>query len=99
MFRNRFCSNRQCGGTVRVAPGRGSGGSASTHVTTFPSLDVSRARPVREVQNPTAICEPTAYTMLDPQHRTTLYASMACYGDSFTFLYADDVRTSQETYL
>jgi hypothetical protein len=24
---------------------------------------------------------------------------MACYGDSFNFLYADDIRTSQETYI
>jgi hypothetical protein len=26
-------------------------------------------------------------------------ASTACYGDSFTFLYVDDVRTSEETHL
>jgi hypothetical protein len=26
-------------------------------------------------------------------------ASMACYRDSFTFLYVDDVRTSQNTHL
>jgi hypothetical protein len=25
------------------------------------------------------------------------HASTACYGDSFTFLFVDDVRTSQET--
>jgi hypothetical protein len=30
-------------------------------------------------------------------HRKHPYASTACYGDSFTFLYVDDVRTSQET--
>jgi hypothetical protein len=34
-----------------------------------------------------------------PQHLTTLYASTAYYGDSFTILYVDDVRTSQETHL
>jgi hypothetical protein len=34
--------------------------------------------------------------MWDSQHLTTLWASTACYGDSFTFLYVDDVRTSQE---
>jgi hypothetical protein len=32
----------------------------------------------------TAICEPNVYTMWDPQHLTALYASTACYGDSFT---------------
>jgi hypothetical protein len=35
--------------------------------------------------------------MWDPQHLTTLLACTACYGDSFTFSYVDDVRTSQET--
>jgi hypothetical protein len=29
--------------------------------------------------------------------RNTLIGLDACYGDSFTFLYVDDVRTSQET--
>jgi hypothetical protein len=46
----------------------------------------SRARPVRRADSLTAICEPTVYTMLDPQHLTTLYASTACYEDSFTSL-------------
>jgi hypothetical protein len=32
-------------------------------------------------------------------HRKHLWASTDCYGDSFTFLYIDDVRTSQETHL
>jgi hypothetical protein len=32
----------------------------------------STARPVREVDNPDAICEPTVYKMWDPQHLTTL---------------------------
>jgi hypothetical protein len=26
-------------------------------------------------------------------------ASTACYGESFTFVYGDDVRTSQETHV
>jgi hypothetical protein len=42
----------------------------------------------------TAICEPIAWIMCDPQRLTTLWASTACYGDSFTFLHVDDVRTS-----
>jgi hypothetical protein len=32
-------------------------------------------------------------------HRKLLRASTACYGDRYTFLYVDDVRTSQETHL
>jgi hypothetical protein len=35
--------------------------------------------------------------MWEPQIPITLEASRAYYGDSFTFLYADYVRTSQET--
>jgi hypothetical protein len=35
-------------------------------------------------------------TMFVP-HRKHLWASTACYGHSFTLLYVDDVRTSQET--
>jgi hypothetical protein len=46
----------------------------------------SIARPERKANNLTVICEPIVYTMWDPQHLTTLYASTACYGDSFTFL-------------
>jgi hypothetical protein len=34
--------------------------------------------------------------MLVP-HSKHLWASTPCYGDSFTLLYVDDVRTSQET--
>jgi hypothetical protein len=111
-----------------------------------------RARPTRNVDSLTVICEPTVKTMWDPQHLTTLqdlhgllrgqlynfictscsyltgntygpprpatrralhvymqmmfvphrrhlYASTACYGDSFTCLHVDDVRTSQKTHL
>jgi hypothetical protein len=46
-----------------------------------------------------AICEQKDYTLRGPQHLTTLQASTVCYGDSFTFLYAYNVRTSQETHL
>jgi hypothetical protein len=53
-----------------------------------------KQRPGHKADNFTAICEPIFYTMWDPEHLTTLQASTACYGDSFTFLYVDDVRTS-----
>jgi hypothetical protein len=43
----------------------------------------SRARPVRRAGNLNAICEPTVYTVWDPEHLT------ACYGDSFTFSLTD----------
>jgi hypothetical protein len=32
-------------------------------------------------------------------HRKHLWVSTECYGDSFTFLYVDDVRASQETHI
>jgi hypothetical protein len=46
----------------------------------------SRALPVRRADNLAAICEPTIWTVWDPYHLTTLKASTACYGDSFTLL-------------
>jgi hypothetical protein len=36
--------------------------------------------------NLTAICEPIFYTMWEPWRLTTLWASTACYKDSFTFI-------------
>jgi hypothetical protein len=47
-----------------------------------------RARPVLRADDLIAICEPIVYTMRDPQHLTTLYASTASYRDSFIFLEA-----------
>jgi hypothetical protein len=37
--------------------------------------------------------------MWDIQYLTTLQTYTACYKDSFTFLYVDDIRTPQETHL
>jgi hypothetical protein len=42
---------------------------------------------VRKADNLTAICEPIVQIMWEPQRLTTLWASMACYRDSFTFAY------------
>jgi hypothetical protein len=42
-----------------------------------------KERAVREADNLTAICEPIVQKMWDPQRLTTLWASMACYRDSF----------------
>jgi hypothetical protein len=44
-----------------------------------------KGRPARKADNLTAICESIVYKMWDPQHLTTLWASTACYMDSFTF--------------
>jgi hypothetical protein len=46
---------------------------------------VGKGRPARKADNLTAICEPTVSKMWDPQRLTTLWVSMACYTDSFTF--------------
>jgi uncharacterized membrane protein len=56
-----------------------------------------KARPTRKTNKLFAIYGPIFYTMWDPQHLTILSASTACYRDSFTFLYVDDVLTSLET--
>jgi hypothetical protein len=36
----------------------------------------------------TAICEPIVLKMWEPRRLTTLWASTACYTDSFTFFFA-----------
>jgi hypothetical protein len=43
-------------------------------------------RPARKADNLTAICEPINYKMWEPRRLTTLWASTACYKDSFIFL-------------
>jgi hypothetical protein len=49
------------------------------------NLSVNKGQPVHKADNLTAICEPTVQKMSEPRHFTTLWASMACYRDSFTF--------------
>jgi hypothetical protein len=55
--------------------------------------------PVRKADNLTAICEVIVYKMWELQHLTTLWASTACYRDSFAFyliyvkkLYSNEVH-------
>jgi hypothetical protein len=40
---------------------------------------------VCRADNLATICEPTVYKMWQPRHLTTLWASMACYRDTFAF--------------
>jgi hypothetical protein len=51
------------------------------------NLPGCKGRPARRADNLTSICEPIVYKMWKPQRRTTLWASMACYRDSFTFFF------------
>jgi hypothetical protein len=39
----------------------------------------------RKANNLTSICEPIIYKIREPRRLTTLWASTACYRDSFTF--------------
>jgi hypothetical protein len=45
----------------------------------------SKGRPARKADYLTAICEPIVYKIWNPERLTTLWASVACYRDSFTF--------------
>jgi hypothetical protein len=49
------------------------------------NLPGRKGRPVRKTGNVNAICEPTVLKMWKPRRLTTLWASTACYRDSFTF--------------
>jgi hypothetical protein len=49
------------------------------------NLPGSKGRPARKADNLTAICEPTVWKMWGPRRLRTLWASTACYRDSFTF--------------
>jgi hypothetical protein len=42
----------------------------------------SKVRPVRRADDLAAICEPAVYTIIFPQHLTTLQASTAYYWNS-----------------
>jgi hypothetical protein len=47
----------------------------------------SRVLPVRMADIFTASCEPIVLTMWEPQYVKPLYASTACYADSFLFFF------------
>jgi hypothetical protein len=48
------------------------------------NLPGGKGRQERKADNLTAICEPIFYKMWEPRRLTTLWASTACYRDSFT---------------
>jgi hypothetical protein len=45
-----------------------------------------KRRPAHKADSLTAIYEPIVYKMWDPQHLTTVWASTACYRDTFLFI-------------
>jgi hypothetical protein len=49
------------------------------------NLPGGKGRLARKADNLTAICEPIVKEMWEPRRLTTLWASTACYRDSFTF--------------
>jgi hypothetical protein len=46
-----------------------------------------KGRPAHKADNLIAICEPIVFKTWEPRRLTTLWAFMACYKDSFTFLF------------
>jgi hypothetical protein len=52
--------------------------------TTTKNLLGGKGRSARKAGNFTAICEPIVWKMWEPRRLTTVWASTACYGDSFT---------------
>jgi hypothetical protein len=50
------------------------------------NLPWDKERPARKADTLTAICEPIILKMWEPRRLTTLWASMVCYRDNFTFL-------------
>jgi hypothetical protein len=61
-------------------------------------LAVKGSRPARKADNVTAICEPIVQKMWEPGRLTTLWASTACYRDSFTFLCISSLVFSNRCY-
>jgi hypothetical protein len=50
------------------------------------NLPWGKGRPAHMADHLTAICEPIVQKMWEPRRLTTLWASTACYRDSFTFI-------------
>jgi hypothetical protein len=52
------------------------------------NLPGGKGRPTRKADNLTAVCEPIVWKMWEPRRLATLWASTACYRDSFTIFIA-----------
>jgi hypothetical protein len=62
---------------------------AEMNTRNLPGGGGDKGRPARTADNLTAICEPIVEKMWEPLRLTTLWASTACYRDSFTFYLKD----------
>jgi hypothetical protein len=51
------------------------------------NLPGGKGRPVGKADNIIVICEPTVWKLWELRRLTTLWASTACYRDSFTFTF------------
>jgi hypothetical protein len=60
------------------------------------NLAGDKGQPACKAANLTAICEPTVCKMWEPRRLTTLWASKACYKDSFTLFFTCAVESGHE---
>jgi hypothetical protein len=51
------------------------------------NLPVGEGWPARKADNLTAICEPIIWKMWEPLRLKNLWASKACYRDSYIYIY------------
>jgi hypothetical protein len=51
------------------------------------NLPGDKEGPASKADKPTVNCEPIVYKMWESQRLTTLWASMVCYRDNFTFAF------------
>jgi hypothetical protein len=60
------------------------------------NLPGDKGRPARKADNLTAICEPIVWKMWELRRLTTLWASTACYRDTFNKQQHSLVRKNEE---
>jgi hypothetical protein len=59
------------------------------------NLPGAKGQLARKADNLNTICDQTVYKLWEPWHLITLWASMACYRDSFTFFIFMQSRSQQ----
>jgi hypothetical protein len=62
------------------------------------NLPGGKGWPVHKTDNLTAICELIVWKMWEPRHLATLWATLTCYRDSFTFFFTCNVAYFTESY-